>query len=287
MSEELSSGKGHRDENFPVASHLIARRHRAPILAFYKVARLADDIADHPAAPPEEKLARLKAVEASLTGAGREVPAAVQLRDTLLERGLSARHILDLLEAFRRDSVKARTADWADLMDYCRYSAAPVGRFVLDVHGESPATWPASDALCAALQVVNHLQDAGKDWRQVGRVYIPADEMAAAGLDAEALGAAVAPPVLRELIASLARRTLGLLDAARPLARQVSDARLALEIGVIHALVVDLAQGLTRRDPLAERVHHRPAEAIGVALRGVARTLVARVGSRQSRLRAP
>jgi squalene synthase HpnC len=278
VSDDLSSGKGHRDENFPVASVLIAKRHRPAVMAFYAVARMADDIADHETATPDDKLARLAAIEASLTGADDAIPAAVRLRETMRTLGLSNQHILDLLEAFRRDARKTRYADWGELMDYCRYSAAPVGRYVLDVHGESRATWPASDALCAALQVINHLQDCGEDYRQLGRVYIPQDGLAAAGLDAAALGEGRASPALRDLIAGLAHRTLGLLAAARPLASQTRDMRLSLEIGVIHGLAVSLAERLTRKDPLSERVHHRPLEALGAAGLGGARALIERRG---------
>jgi squalene synthase HpnC len=277
MSDDLSSGKGHRDENFPVASRLIAARHRTPIMAFYAVARLADDIADHETATPEDKLARLDQVEASLTGAGQTVPAALRLRDVMAERGLANRHILDLLQAFRRDARQNRYADWAELMDYCRYSAAPVGRYVLDVHGEDRATWPASDALCAALQVINHLQDCGKDYRALDRVYLPLDVLAAAGVEVEALGEARASPALRAVIASLAARTGGLLAEARPLARQVRSARLAVEIAVIQRLAEDLVRRLQALDPLSERVHHRPLEALGLAARGAAATLAARL----------
>ncbi|MGH7025222.1 MAG: squalene synthase HpnC [Caulobacteraceae bacterium] len=276
MSEDLSSGKGHTDENFPVASVLIAKRHRRAILDFYTVARMADDIADHPATTPGEKLARLAAIEATLTGQDDAVPAAVRLRQIMAARGLSNQHILDLLEAFRRDAKKARYADWDELMDYCRYSAAPVGRFVLDVHGESRATWAASDALCAALQVINHLQDCGKDLRELDRVYVPADSLAAAGLDVDALRAPSASPALKGVIAGLARRTQGLLDVARPLAGQVRGMRLSLEIGVIHTLAVSLAARLTRRDPLSQRVHHRPVEALGVASFGASAALLTR-----------
>ena len=98
-------------------------------------------------------------------------------------------HALDLLEAFRRDVTKLRYRDWDDLLDYCRYSAMPVGRFVLDVHGESRDLWPANDALCAALQVINHLQDCAKDYREIDRVYIPEDALADAGISVEALAA--------------------------------------------------------------------------------------------------
>ena len=99
----------------------------------------------------------------------------VALRAQLAARQLSPRHAQDLLTAFRMDVTKLRYRDWDDLIGYCTYSAMPVGRFVLDVHGESRATWPANDALCAALQIINHLQDCGKDYRDLDRVYIPLD----------------------------------------------------------------------------------------------------------------
>jgi squalene synthase HpnC len=269
---DLASGKGHRDENFPVASWLVHPRHRAPILAFYRFARAADDVADHPTAPPEQKLALLAAMrDGIIGGADGRSPEAEALRLVLRERGLSAQHALDLLEAFRRDVTKARHADWAELMEYCRYSAAPVGRFVLDVHGEPRAAWPASDALCAALQVINHLQDCAKDYRALDRVYVPLDALAAAGIGVEALGADRASPALRGVIADLALRAAGLLDRSRCLADQVADRRLALEVGVIQALADSLVGRLMRRDPLSQRVHHRPVEMLGLALRAAMR----------------
>jgi len=275
---DLASGKGHGDENFPVASLLIAPRHRAVVLAFYKVARQADDIADHPTAPPTEKLARLAGLESSLRGLDDEVPQAVALREALTDRGLTVQHSLDLLEAFRRDVVKNRYADWAELMDYCRYSAAPVGRFMLDVHGERQATWPASDALCAALQVINHLQDCGKDYRDLDRVYLPLDLLAPAGLGVAALSAGKADGALRCVFAEMTGLTGKLLDDAAPLAGAVRDTRLALEIGVIRRLAVSLNGRLSRRDPLRERVHHRKFEALGLALLGAGGVVGSRLG---------
>jgi phytoene/squalene synthetase len=153
-------------------------------------------------------------------------------------------------------------------MDYCRYSAAPVGRFVLDLHGESRAAWPANDALCSALQVINHLQDCAKDYRDLDRVYIPLDVLAARGIGAEALGEKQASSALRAVIVSLARRTGDLLDQSRLFAGQIADRRLALEVGVIQILAESLATRLVRRDPLSERVHHHPVEMLGLALRG-------------------
>ena len=172
---DFASGKGHRDENFPVASRLVRAELRPTILAFYRFARAADDVADHATAD-----AGAEAGPARSPGGGlarrdrRQRRRRKRCAQPCRRAGLTDRHALDLLEAFRRDVTKRRYADWAELMDYCRYSAAPVGRFVLDLHGESPALWPLNDALCAALQVINHLQDCAKDYRQLDRVYIPA-----------------------------------------------------------------------------------------------------------------
>jgi len=275
---ELSSGKGHTDENFPVASHLIAARYRAPILAFYRVARLADDVADHPTASAKEKLARLAEIEASVNGESTASPEAVALRGALAERGLSALHILDLLEAFRRDVTKRRYRDWGELMDYCGYSAAPVGRFVLDVHGEARTTWPASDALCSALQVINHLQDCGKDYRELDRVYLPLDVLGTFGAKPEMLDALAAPPALESALKALVWRSMELLRLSRPFAGQIHDLRLAMEVGAIHRLAESLVKRLGRRDPLSQKVRHGKLEALGVGLIGVGRTIGERIG---------
>jgi hydroxysqualene synthase len=252
----LQSGKDHHGENFPVASFLIAPRHRPPILAFYRFARFADDIADNATAPPEEKLRLLEEMRASLVGKGTASPEAVALRAVQMEHGLTDQHALDLLEAFRRDVTKLRYRNWDELIDYCRYSAMPVGRFVLDVHGESRDTWPANDALCAALQIINHLQDCAKDLRELDRVYVPEDALAAKGLTVAALSQASAGPALREVIAGLASRNALLLAQSRPFAGQIRDSRLALEVDLIQTLAEDLNAILTRRDPLSEKVHH-------------------------------
>lgn len=267
---DFASGKGHRDENFPVASLLIQPRHREVILAFYRFARAADDVADHPDASAAEKLTALAHMRATLLGEEDVAPEARRLREIQRDRGLSSQHALDLLEAFTRDVTKLRYRDWDDLMDYCAYSAAPVGRFVLDVHGETRTTWPASDALCSALQVINHLQDCAKDFRDLDRVYIPLDRFAAAGLEPDVLAQPRAPAALREIVARLVSETADLLERAKPFASQIRDARLAMEVAVIHRLAEDLVKKLRTRDPLSERVHHRPAEAVGFAIGAIA-----------------
>jgi len=285
-SVDFASGKGHRDENFPVASWLVRRELRAPILAFYRFARAADDVADHPHADASQKLDQLARMEAALRGDADANAEGAALRTILQACRVTDQHALDLLEAFRRDVTKRRYADWAELTDYCRYSAAPVGRFVLDVHGEATTLWPANDALCTALQVINHLQDCGKDYRALDRVYIPLDALSAKDTTVEALAAAAATPGLRHTIETLARRTGGLLEQSRSFAGEIADRRLALEVGVIQALAEDLTVRLTRRDPLSQRVHHRPMEAVALSLRGAFAVAIGWLG-RMGRHRQP
>ncbi len=271
------SGKGHRDENFPVASHLIHPQHRGAILAFYNFVRAGDDVADHAELSPERKIELLDRLADALTGAGPADPEAAPLKRELAARVLPPRHALELLDAFRMDARKDRYADWNELIHYCRYSAMPVGRFVLDVHGEDPArVWGPSDSICAALQVINHLQDCGKDFSTLDRVYLPQDILDRHGATVAMLGEAKAPPQLLAVIRELAQNCLDLLDEGAVLPDLIDDLRLSMEIAAIHRLAVVLARGLLERDPLSEKVHHSKRAFALTALGGVAATLVRR-----------
>ena len=269
-ASELRSGKTHRDENFPVASWIIHPRHRALILAFYNFVRTADDIADHATLGERDKLAYLDLLEAELLGNGDTQPEAVNLRNALAERSMPPRHALDVLVAFRMDVIKLRYENWDEVIHYCRYSAMPVGRFMLDVHGESISTWAASDALCAGLQINNHLQDCGKDFRDLNRVYLPRDALAAAGASVEQLGQARAPAPLLQCLHSLAARTESLLNDSRSLGGEVRDFRLGLEISVIQSFADRIVRMLKVRDPLSERVHLGPIELLAHSVGGMA-----------------
>ena len=261
----LASGKGHRDENFPVASVLLRPAARAPILAFYRFARAADDVADNPTASASDKLALLEAIRATLLGEADVDSTALSLREVIAGRGLDRRHPLDLLEAFRRDVTKTRYANWDELIDYCRVSAMPVGRFVLDVHGEDRATWAANDALCAALQINNHLQDCGKDYRKLNRVYVPRDALEAAGVAVEELGAAKSSPALLACLRKLAERNEALLTQSASFSSQVKDMRLGMEISVIDAFARRIVGLLKTHDPLCEKVHLSKGEMLRLA----------------------
>ena len=280
-ASELRSGKTHRDENFPVASWIIHPRHRAVILAFYNFVRTADDIADHATLDANVKLAHLDLLEAELLGNGDSQPEAVNLRRALAERSMPPRHALDLLTAFKMDVSKLRYANWDELIHYCRYSAMPVGRFMLDVHGESTSTWAASDALCAALQINNHLQDCGKDYKNLNRVYLPLDALEAAGAAVEALALDKAPASLLQCLHALAARTQTLLSEGKPLSSEVRDFRLGLEVAVIQAFAEKIVRLLKVRDPLSERVHLNPVELFAYSVGGAASETLRRASGRR------
>jgi farnesyl-diphosphate farnesyltransferase len=256
---ETPSGKAARDENFPVGSWLIRAELRPHVHAFYRFAREADDIADNPALAADEKVRRLDRMGEVLEGGrGDDAPAARAMRDSLIETGVIAQHCHDVLRAFQLDATKLRYRDWDDLMSYCRYSASPVGRQVLDLHGESRDTWPSNDALCSALQVLNHLQDCVADHKNLDRVYLPTELLERFGSRIEDLDLPATSPGLRATIDHLLDRTAELVREAEGLPPRVVSAGLRRETAVI----VNLAQRLTRRlrrgDPVARRVKLTP-----------------------------
>jgi farnesyl-diphosphate farnesyltransferase len=270
---EIPSGKWRGGENFPVGSFLIRRDLRPHVHAFYCFARNADDIADNPALAADEKIKRLDRMAAILDGAvGHHAsPAAAAMRESLLATGLTSQHCHDVLRAFRLDATKLRYRDWDDLMTYCRYSASPVGRQLLDLHGESRVSWPPSDALCSALQVLNHLQDCAEDYRKLNRVYLPQEDLAAEGVDVEALAANASSPGLRRVFDRLLGRTHLLVATARGLPPGVGSPGLRWESAVIVALAERLLRLLRVDDPLAARVKLRSYDFLAAFVVGVSR----------------
>ncbi len=267
---DASSGKGRADENFPVGSALIAPRLRPHVHAYYAFARAIDDIADNAVLPAEDKLARLDAMEALLLGrpanrdgaAGRgEAASAVRLRASLAETGISPARGTDLLVAFRQDAVKRRYDSWDELVEYCRYSANPVGLYLLDLHGEGPGSHPGSNALCTALQVLNHLQDCRDDLETLDRCYLPRDWLRDAGEDVDAVRWERTGPGLRRVLDRCLHEVDRLNRVASSLPGAIRDRRMRLEAAVIVALSHRLAHRLRREDPLAGRVRLRRGDA--------------------------
>ncbi|MGB0682530.1 MAG: squalene synthase HpnC [Magnetovibrionaceae bacterium] len=253
---ETPSGKDEGYENFPVGSFLLPAALRPHIATFYHFARAADDIADNPALSPDDKIQRLDGFEAALKGENDSAAyaKASAMRRSLDNSGVTPQHCIDLLAAFKQDAVKPRYDDWDDLMAYCALSAAPVGRYLIDLHGGSTNGYRPSDALCAALQVINHLQDARDDLIEMDRVYIPEPWLVEAGGTVDVLKDRRCSLPVRAVF----DRCLGGVDAllveARALPGGVRSFRLGLESGAIIRIAEALSKKLRAQDPLAGRV---------------------------------
>jgi squalene synthase HpnC len=272
-SVESWSGKDRTAENFPVGSVLIRPDLRRHVHAFYDFARNADDIADSPLLTPQDKIFRLDVMEDVLLGERESgSPSALALRHSLAASGVSPVHSQDLLRAFRQDANKTRYADWDELLEYCRYSAMPVGRHVLALHGEGPETIAPSDALCAVLQVLNHLQDVAKDLAALDRCYLPADMLSEEGASVEDLRGPAQTPGLRRVFSALLDKCDVLNTEGADLPRRVRDRRLRLETSVIVNLSHRLARRLRAGDPLATRVKLTRPD-VGLSLLGAVRHL--------------
>jgi squalene synthase HpnC len=276
-SIETPSGKDVAYENFPVGSWLLPASLRPHIAIFYAFARAADDIADNPGLTAEDKVARLDAFEDAVYGRAADdwrLVTAHRMRESLAQTGIEARHCVDLLTAFRQDAIKLRYRDWDDLIGYCQLSAAPVGRYLLDLHGGSRAGYEASDALCMGLQIINHLQDCQEDYRRLNRVYLPQDWMRDTGAGVEDLEASASSPALRKVIDLSLNGTERLLATARALPAGLISRRLAMESGAILAIADCLVGRLRRDDPLGCRIELGKPQFLWCCLRGAISGLI-------------
>jgi squalene synthase HpnD/squalene synthase HpnC len=238
-------------ENFPVGSWLLPRHLRRHVAAYYRFARTADDIADSPTLSREDKIAGLAAMDAALDRGGDE--RVDPIRASIAETGIGLVECRDLLVAFNRDARNLSCDSWEDLIDYCRHSAHPVGRYLLLIHGENPDTIVPGDALCAAFQILNHLQDCGDDWRNLERVYIPRRWIDAAGGEVRFFDPAAAE-LRRPILDRCLDGTDRLIEIASLLPSRLKSKGLKAEVAVMLSLVKALAERLRNGDPLQARV---------------------------------
>jgi hydroxysqualene synthase len=275
---ETPSGKDAAYENFPVGSWLLPARLRPHITVFYRFARAIDDIADNPTLDAGEKVRRLDGFEKALLGRDAADPAydtAHRMRDSLAATGVRPDHCVNLIAAFKQDATKLRYMDWDDLMGYCVLSAAPVGRYLLDLHGGSRDGYRASDALCMGLQVINHLQDCKDDYLNLDRVYLPMDWMVAEGVAVAALAGDRASAALRRVLDRTLDATGALLKDAKPLPGGLVSRRLAMESAAILAIAERLCGLLRSRDPLGpQRVQLSQAGFLACCVKGIVGTLL-------------
>jgi squalene synthase HpnC len=221
-------------ENFLVASVLLPRKMKQPFYNVYAFCRHADDLADESPSPEiaTERLGHWQQqLDRCFAGQSVDHPIFIALSDTILQFRLQKRPFDDLLDAFRQDQVKVRFANFAELLDYCRRSANPVGHIVLRLaDADSPENIALSDSICTGLQLANHWQDIRRDF-QAGRIYLPQDALASVSITESALGQPKACEELKHLIASQCQRAREFLIAGLPLADRVprwlaSDIRL-------------------------------------------------------------
>lgn len=254
---ETPSGKDAGDENFPVGSFLLPAHLRPVIATFYGFARAADDIADNPALSPTTKVERLDVMGESLSVDGPESRGR-QLARQMADLGQDTRHAARLLDAFRQDAIKTRYATLQELHGYCTMSADPVGRFLVDLHEGGPDAgsplYPYADGLCTALQILNHLQDCGKDLMVMDRCYLPEEWLAEEGAEVPDLRGGELTPGLRRVIDRLLDDVDAQLARARRLPPALTSTRLAMESEIIIRLATRLAARLRAGDPLAVRV---------------------------------
>ena len=245
----------YNSENFPVGSFLIPKDCRKHVHAFHLFARNADDISDDPHLPNAEKLKSLTAIQESLSDKPQNLPDwAKPYYYTLVETGTSAKNGKDLLSAFIQDVNKSRYANWDELMDYCYRSAASVGKVLIDIHGEKNADIEGADALCNALQVLNHLQDCKDDYIKLNRVYIPQNWLDAERSGEEELGHEQISEELRRVVNRCLVKIDALLKRAENMPNSFNRRGLRLESAVILRLAKALSYRLKREDPLSDKV---------------------------------
>jgi squalene synthase HpnC len=225
-------------ENFPVASRLVPASLRAAVVAIYRFARAADDIADECTDPPAARVAQHDAYASMLDCIERgEVPAAepfVELAAAIDRHALPLRPFHDLLSAFRQDVIKPRYASFDEVLDYCTRSANPIGRLLLHLyHAHDAGNLRHADAICTGLQLTNFWQDIALDWRK-GRVYLPGEDLARFGVSEAQIAEARCDERWSQLLEFEVARARALLEAGRPLTRAL-PLRLGLELKFILA----------------------------------------------------
>ena len=198
------------------------------------------------------------------------------MRASLAATRTSSRHCVDLLAAFKQDATKLRYKNWGELIGYCRLSAAPVGRYLIDLHGGSEDGYTSSDALCIALQILNHLQDAKADYLDLNRVYLPTAWFAEKGSNVTELRGAQSTPGLRRVFDRALDGVDELLVTASVVGVMIVNTRLAMEAEVILAIARKLAAKLRRNDPLSSRVVLTKPQYLACCLLGVARAILHR-----------
>ena len=246
------------DENFPVASIMIAPKLRPLVMDYYHFARYCDDISDNPELSSEEKVAQLNEISDIFYGKtkyrGNKLSFAARLKNDFLREELDFSLAGDLLTAFRRDSIGFVYQTWEELVNYCLYSAVPVGRFMLAIHQESSITYQPAASLCVALQIVNHLQDIKYDLLKLNRLYLPSEMMKEYNVHKEDLLAEKSTPELKALIGHISELVRGQMKEGAVLPHLVKSRRLRYQLCIILSLTNLMLNKINKGDVLSKEI---------------------------------
>lgn len=242
-----------KTENFPVACCLFNKKMRKIIACYYNFARHCDNIADSGKLSSQEKLKKLDTEELSLFGKEKS-DYATQLREIFVAEQLDFSLITDLLVAFRQDAENKTYITWAQLLDYCKYSAVPVGRFMLAIHNENPSTYLPATALCSVLQIINHIQDLKEDAKNLNRIYIPKELLLQYNVTIKALTASKCSKNLHFLLNEVLDRCCCLLKDAEILPSIIKNMRLRIYVCITIFLSKILIKKLYHTDILVNKV---------------------------------
>lgn len=250
--------KNKHQENFPVGMMMFNRHIRKIVADYYRFARYADDIADNPHLKPQNKVDKLYELEEIFTGQksykGQKLKFVQTLKDEFAKHNLSADLATDLLIAFRKDSLGFDYQTWGQLVDYCKYSAAPVGKFMLAVHQENPSTYLPATSLCVALQIVNHVQDLKYDVSLLKRLYLPAEIMKKYHLRTEDLVQDKSSISVQKAVKHIMEKTLGLVKEGSILPELIKSLSLRIEVCIILSLTNIMIKKILKGDILAREI---------------------------------
>ena len=224
-------------ENFPVASWFLPKKYRLPITVIYAFARSADDFADEGELNEQQRLDKLSHYDEKLdkiqSGSSAEDPIFIALADVIEKYQIPVQLLKDLLIAFKQDVTKKRYSNFGEVMDYCRYSANPVGRLLLHLYGETDErSLTQSDAICSALQLINFYQDISQDLEENNRIYLPVDEMVKYNVTEEQLKNKTSDANMQNLMQYQRQRAMKLLNAGAPLGKTLKG-RIGFELRMV------------------------------------------------------
>lgn len=250
--------KNKHQENFPVGMMMFNKDIRKIVADYYRFARYADDIADNPHLKPQNKVDKLYELEEIFTGQksykGQKLKFVQILKDEFAKHNLSPDLATDLLIAFRKDSLGFDYQTWGQLVDYCKYSAAPVGKFMLAVHRENPSTYLPATSLCVALQIVNHVQDLKYDVSLLKRLYLPAEIMKKYHLRPEDLVQNQSSISVQKAVKHIMEKTLGLVKEGSILPELIKSLSLRIEVCIILSLTNIMIKKILKGDILAREI---------------------------------